>query len=229
MDSWKKLYLKIYILSLIPLILAAIFYTHLPAEIPLGWSGGTDVSNGAKIGIWPLAACAPIAVVLVQYGSLVNPKKREARRGQLIYPALSLLLVLIIIATVIMSIIEGISPGYTTQASDVMLFLGLFVIFCGMIMSQIRWKNGPFFKSPWTLSSEKVWDQTHAFGGLIWGIGGACLAVLSFFIRDRQILSRTGLIVIIVLFAIPFIRSRAYYYQLPAEERKKIELEQKQR
>lgn len=224
----KKLFKKVYIVSFIPPLITLIFYSRLPQQIPLGWAVINSASMGDKSGLWLLAICAPLAVLLTQLGILRRPEKRELRQTQMIYPALALLFVLLILSTVLMSVIEGLSPGRTTQSGFIALMLGLVMIFSGFLMPQIGWHKGPFIKSPWTFTDEEVWRYTHVQAGRMWLVAGIVISVLSFLIPQNKILGRISLVLIILAYVIPWIISRNYYHKIYrqrilAEESQKVE------
>ena len=210
----KKLFLKVYIVSFIPALITLIFYSRLPEQIPLGWAIINSASIGDKSGLWMMAICAPLAVLLTQFGIYRRPEKRELRQTQMIYPALALLFVLLILSTVLMSVIEGIVPGRATESSFIALMLGLLVIFCSFLMPQIGFCKGPFIKSPWTLNDEEVWRYTHRFARTLWLIAGIVMAVLAFAIPRSNSLGKICLVFIVALYVIPWIVSRNYYHKV---------------
>ena len=210
----KKLFKKVYLVSFIPPLITLIFYSRLPEQIPLGWAVINSASIGDKTGLWLLALCAPLAVLLTQFGIFRRPEKRELRQSQMIYPALALLFVLLILSTVLMSVIEGLSPGRATQRSFIALMLGLVMIFSGFLMPQVGWRKGPFIKSPWTLNDEEVWRRTHVQASRLWLAAGVVIAVLSFLIPQSGALGRVSLVLIILAYVIPWIISRNEYLKI---------------
>jgi len=63
--------------------------------------------------------------------------------------------------------------GYNISVSLWMpVLIGLLFIVMGNYLSKIKpnWFMG--IRTPWTLSSEEVWNKTHRFGGKIFILGG---------------------------------------------------------
>ncbi len=211
----KKLFLKVYIISFIPVLLTAIFYSRLPQQIVLGWSVNTAAdaarNAGDKSGLWMMAICSPLAVLLTQFGIYRKADRREQRQTQMVYPALALLIVLLLLSTVLVTILEGLHPGHTTRSGMLVLVLGLFVLFSGIIMPSVGWQKGPFIKSPWTLNDEEVWKRTHALAGPLWMVFGAVMAVLSLVLPHMAGLGKLCFILIVAGYVIPWIYSRQAY------------------
>jgi len=63
------------------------------------------------------------------------------------------------------------------------VFLGILFFYCGILCenSKRNWFVG--IKTPWTLTSEKVWDKTHKLGGRLFKIAGILTVVGTFFQR----------------------------------------------
>ena len=50
----------------------------------------------------------------------------------------------------------------------------------GNVMGKLRPNHFVGFRTPWTLANERVWDQTHRFGGKVFVLGGMLIAALPF-------------------------------------------------
>jgi uncharacterized membrane protein len=73
--------------------------------------------------------------------------------------------------------------GYTNfRISSAMLpAIGLLFIFIGFMMRQAKRNFFIGIRTPWTLSSDKVWDETHRLGAVLFMISGALAFVGGFF------------------------------------------------
>src|SRR5262245_38411345 len=75
------------------------------------------------------------------------------------------------------------SLGYTSFGMSKALLpaLGLLLILIGNLMRQARrnWFIG--IRTPWTLSSDTVWDKTHQLGAILFMLSGALAFIGSFF------------------------------------------------
>lgn len=73
--------------------------------------------------------------------------------------------------------------GYTGfRMSGAMLpAIGLLFIFIGFMMRQARRNFFIGIRTPWTLSSDRVWNETHRLGAVLFIISGALAVVGGFF------------------------------------------------
>lgn len=73
--------------------------------------------------------------------------------------------------------------GYTGfRMSGAMLpAIGLLFIFIGFMMRQARRNFFIGIRTPWTLSSDRVWNETHRLGAILFMISGALAVVGGFF------------------------------------------------
>lgn len=59
-----------------------------------------------------------------------------------------------------------------------MLVDGLFLVI-GNVMGKLRPNYTVGIRTPWTLANDRVWDQTHRFGGKTFVFAGGLLCVLA--------------------------------------------------
>lgn len=59
------------------------------------------------------------------------------------------------------------------------VLVGVLFVVLGNVMGKLRWNYTVGIRTPWTLADERVWDQTHRFGGRLMVAVGALLIVLA--------------------------------------------------
>jgi uncharacterized membrane protein len=70
--------------------------------------------------------------------------------------------------------------GYDISVAFWVPFLvGMLFVLIGNYMAKIKMNWFVGIKNPWTLSSEKVWDKTHRFGGKVFIISGLVIAFMN--------------------------------------------------
>ena len=101
--------------------------------------------------------------------------------------------------------------------------ISLFFAFLGKAMANVKQNYFVGIRTPWTLSNELVWDDTHRFTAPLWfysGIGMACIsAILSSMGFGAGIILTVFLIWIATIVIIPI----AYSYKRFREEKKSIQ------
>jgi uncharacterized membrane protein len=90
-----------------------------------------------------------------------------------------------IAGTVLLAVLQGLivvaTLGVLTIEAKVLIVPGgvLFMVI-GNAMGKLRPNHVVGFRTPWTLANERVWDQTHCFGGKVLVLGGILIAALPF-------------------------------------------------
>jgi hypothetical protein len=118
--------------------------------------------------------CAAFGVALQLALSHVDPRghnlQRSARAYGTIWLAVMTAPVLaqgLVVATALGASIRV--PGLALAASG-----GLLVV-VGNVLGKLRWNYSVGIRTPWTIADERVWDQTHRFGGKLFVACGALL------------------------------------------------------
>lgn len=90
-----------------------------------------------------------------------------------------------IAVTLLLAVLQGLivvaTLGVLTIEAKVVIVPGgvLFMVI-GNVMGKLRPNHVVGFRTPWTLANERVWDQTHRFGGKLFVLGGILIAALPF-------------------------------------------------
>lgn len=169
-----------WVLSLLPVALSAVFYSRLPAEIPMQWSFGGQVGYETKWHIWIMAGMAPLFAVLFYFLPRFDPKSRNYGKFYDTYVHFQVMIDLFLTAMCGICIIEALRPGTVDVPTVVCLLVSLLIMWLGNVMPKFRmnWYCG--LKTPWTLSSEAVWTRTHRAAGRMMFAAGLIGAAGSF-------------------------------------------------
>ncbi len=65
------------------------------------------------------------------------------------------------------------------QSTLGLLLVGGVLVVVGNVMGKLRPNHTVGLRTPWTLANERIWDQTHRFGGKVFVLGGVLLCALS--------------------------------------------------
>jgi uncharacterized membrane protein len=168
------------------LVLAAVissfyFYSHFPEQVPIHWNVKGEVDNygsrafgafffpGIIIGMYFLFLAIPY----------LDPKKDRYQQFRKVYHIFKTILVGFMVVIYFLSSLS--SLGYQIPINVWMpILVGILFIILGNYMAKIKpnWFMG--IRTPWTLSSEEVWNKTHRLGGKAFIAGGLIMAVLGF-------------------------------------------------
>lgn len=185
----KREFLTIGLLAL--MFLAGTYaYAILPEKVPIHWNAEGRVDGyGPK---WIGAFMLPVIALLV-YALFVIIPKIEVRKENVneFYEkhgfGLKLMLVLFVLVIYAASLLS--SLGYEGHGVMEVVFpaLALLFLYVGHIMKDV--KSNFFFgiRTPWTLSSEKVWKRVNEMGGNLFMALGVILLASSWLLPPQHI------------------------------------------
>lgn len=180
-----KTKLRYEIFSIFTIIITAIssvyFYFHFPDQVPMHWNfkGEIDSWSSKEFG----AFFTPCLLILLYLMFLVLPKidPKKERYEQFIKPYKILQNLVILFLAIMYYAVALYIFGYEINIGVIVpLFVGLLFVIIGNYMGKLKsnWFVG--IRTPWTLSSEEVWNKTHRFGGKIFMLGGLLLGITAY-------------------------------------------------
>ncbi len=171
------------IILIVVCAVAVYAYVKLPADgqYPVHWSfSGQPDRYGSKV---EAVSMGPVVSVLIYVLAVVlpgiDPKRRNYERFKNEY----ILLMQVIMGFLAAVYIISIMAAFGRQVSITLwvnAMLGVLFMVLGNYMSRIKQSWFVGIKTPWTLSSEKVWDKTHRFGGRMFVILGLIFVINAF-------------------------------------------------
>jgi uncharacterized membrane protein len=162
-----------------------LLWNQLPAMMDSHW-GADDKVNGYMPKLWgvllmPMVATGLLALFLVI--PEIDPLKANIQQFREYFNAF------IALITAFLMYVYGLSLawnlGYTgfRMSSAMLPGTGLLFIFLGAMIGKAKRNYFIGIRTPWTLSSDKVWDETHRVGGKLFSASGV-LALLGIFFPD---------------------------------------------
>ena len=173
------------ILILIAALVGVLFYPQLPERMASHWNINNQV-DGYISRFWGAFLMPLISLGLLVLFMLIpqiDPLKANIAQFRGYFNIFILLLI------VFMAYLHGLTLawnlGYTgfNMGSALLPALGLFIFFIGFLLEKAKrnWFIG--IRTPWTLSSDKVWDETHRLGATLFKVSGL-LAILGAFLLE---------------------------------------------
>jgi uncharacterized membrane protein len=168
-------------LILISIIASLYFFSHFPERVPIHWniSGQPDNWGSPIIAAFLFPAIILGMYLLFLFMPLLDPKKERYDQFRNVYHIFKNILVAFMAIVYFATSLNAL--GYNIPIGVVVpIMVGLLFIVMGNYMSKIKsnWFVG--IRTPWTLSSEEVWNKTHRWGGKLFIIAGLLMASEAF-------------------------------------------------
>ena len=173
------------VLIVVTIIASAIIYPQLPENVASHWNEQGEV-DGYMTRFWGVALM-PIALVgmvlLLLLIPLIDPLRANIAKFRDYYNVLILMLVVFMIYIHTLTLLWNL--GYSQFSMNVALLpaMGFLFIIIGFLIRKAKRNFFIGIRTPWTLSNDKVWDETHRLGGIVFILSGI-LAVIGVFFSD---------------------------------------------
>ena len=162
----KRLELVMFGLALLSFMVSLYFYPLMPEEIAIHWNvqGQADGYTSKFPGLFILPSLLVGIILLFIAIPKIDPLKENIEKFRRYYDGFvtlfSAFMVFIHLYVIFWNIGIRVSPNIILP-----LGFGLLFFYCGVLCENAKrnWFIG--IRTPWTLSSEKVWERTHKLGG----------------------------------------------------------------
>jgi len=167
---------------LLSFVIGIYFYPQTPEKMTSHWNIRGQ-ANGYISKFWGLFLIPLICVGLLLFFILIpkiDPLKHNIEKFRKYYDRFTILIIVFLLYFYFLTIFWNIGIKHNiiqllTPA------LGVLFYYCGILIekTKINWFIG--IKTPWTLSSETVWEKTHKIGGKLFKIAGIITFIGLFF------------------------------------------------
>jgi uncharacterized membrane protein len=174
---------KIIILIMIIASAASIyFYPQMPDQMASHWNAKGEVDDYMSR-FWGLAITPLILIAMALLFAaipIIDPLKRNIKKFRKHFDTFIILIFLFMLAIHLMVIAANL--GKPIRFNVLMpIALGILFFYIGNLCKHAKrnWFIG--IRTPWTLSSEKVWDKTHKLGAILFKASGIIAIIGAFF------------------------------------------------
>lgn len=163
------------------LIASAVVYPDLPDRMPTHWnlSGEPDGWSSRAWGAWLIPFMIAVVWGLTRLLPAIDPRKANYAKFAGAFEGIILSVMLFML--VLHGLILRAALGHPVAMDRVMpAGIGVLFIVIGNLLPRARpnWFVG--IRTPWTLSSDRVWEKTHRIGGRLFVAGGIVIALSTF-------------------------------------------------
>jgi uncharacterized membrane protein len=166
---------SIIVLSLITIavIAGAVLWNQLPDPMASHWNANDEV-NGTMPKIWGVFLMPVVMLgmfLLLTFIPNLDPLKANVAQFRETFNLFILFMVAFMLYVHTLTLLW--SLGYSFQMSAALLpALGLLFIFIGYLLRKAKRNFFIGIRTPWTLSSDSVWDKTHQLGSVLFMLSG---------------------------------------------------------
>jgi uncharacterized membrane protein len=169
------------LLVAIAFIASAVAWPRIPERVPVHWTLAGEVDRyGTRL---EAALIMPVAMLLLwalmRFLPRIDPRRASYARMAGTYELVISLLLATFLA--IHATVLGVALGYAVPMGTVVpLIIGLLLIVLGNVLPRARpnWWFG--VRTPWTLSSDRVWARTHRLAGHAMFFAGLAFVAMAF-------------------------------------------------
>jgi uncharacterized membrane protein len=178
-------------------------YSSLPPTVATHWNlrGTPDGFSSRLVAV----SIGPLVIIGLTLLFNVLPKVDPRRENYLSFLSTYWLFANALAAfmLIIHAVVLATGMGYSVRIDRLMpLFIGLLFVVIGNYLTRVEpnWFVG--IRTPWTLSSDKVWRKTHRTGGWLMVLGGLALASGAFLPHAALLPLLIGTIMVVAVFPI---------------------------
>jgi len=162
-------------------IASAVVYPRLPEAVPTHWSidGQPNGWSSRLWGAWMIPLFLIGMLVLFRFLPVIDPRGKNYAKFGGTFEGIIVSLMLFMLGLHI--IVLRAALGYDVGMRRVLpIGVGALFIVIGNLLPRARsnWCIG--LRTPWTLSSDRVWEKTHRFGGRVFVAGGILMVLAAF-------------------------------------------------
>lgn len=169
----KKTEIIILAIILISFMLGFYFYPKMPDQMASHWDMQSKV-NGYMPKLWGLFLMPLISIALFFLFIAIpkiDPLKENIKKFRKYFDVFIALVMVFLFYIYLLTILWNLGLRFN-MAQLLVPALGILFYYCGVLMENAKrnWFIG--IRTPWTLSSEKVWEKTHKIGGKLFKASG---------------------------------------------------------
>jgi len=159
----------------IALIAGALLWNQLPEQMASHWNENDQVDGTMSKfwGVWmmPLVTLGMFGLFLLIPN--IDPLKANIAKFRSTFNLFIALIVAFMLYMHGLTFVWNLGFQNFKMSAAMLPFLGILFIFIGYMLRQAKrnWFIG--IRTPWTLSSDSVWDKTHQLGSILFMVSGA--------------------------------------------------------
>jgi uncharacterized membrane protein len=199
--KFKKSELVILIIIAASFAISVYFYPQMPDRVASHWNAAGEV-NGymSKSGFLLMPLVSVFLFLFFIFIPKIDPLKENIKKFREIFDNFILIIVFMMFYIQLLTIFWNIGYGFN-MTRFIIPILGILYYYMGVLIenSKRNWSIG--IRTPWTLSSEKVWDKTSKVGGKLFKFSGI-ISLIGILLPGREIIFAIAPIIFVSLYLV---------------------------
>ena len=189
---------------LISFVVGIYYYPQMPERMASHWNAQGQV-DGYMSKFWGLFLIPILSIglfLLFQLIPKIDPLKENIEKFRKYFDGFIVIVFLFLLYIYFLTILWNVGVRFD-MGKAIAPSMGLLFYFVGILVenSKRNWFIG--IRTPWTLSSEKVWDNTHRIGGRLFKVAGV-IAFIGVFTKKYAIILIIVPIVLVSVYTVVY-------------------------
>lgn len=159
------------VLVILSFIAGIYLYPQVPERLDSHWNaqGESDAQSGRLVGLFAMPAIMLVSFLILLLLPKIDPKRNNVEKFRAYYDKMVLVIVAFFMYIHFLSILGNIGWEFDFGIALIPAYFVLFLSI-GVLLEKAKpnWFIG--IRTPWTLSSERVWNETHRIGARMFKI-----------------------------------------------------------
>lgn len=180
--------------------IGAYLYPMMPEDMPAHWNAAGEV-DGYMPRFWGMFLMPIITLGMLLLFIVIphiDPLKKNLEKFRKHYDVFVVIMVGFMFYIYMLTLLWALEFGFGMIQMLVPAFAVLFY-YAGLLMENARMNWFVGIRTPWTLSSERVWDKTHKLGGRLFKAVGL-IALLGLALPDHAIWILVGPVIAVSIY-----------------------------
>jgi uncharacterized membrane protein len=157
------------------ILVGLVLYPSLPVMMPSHWgiTGEVDGWMSREMAVLFIPVLTIVLAVFLPWLERFDPEKHRYPEFRRSWELLQLALVAFFTYVYALQLCASLNPDFSLHTGRAVIG-GIGVLFAVLGYAFRSMKKNYFIgiRTPWTLASDRVWDETHRFGATLWIIAG---------------------------------------------------------
>ena len=167
------------------LIQLVVIYPSLPQQVVTNWGFDGQVEYGHKSTLWILYGMSVFMFPLFFIIPKIDPRGKNYQRFEGFYITFRLVIILFMIGMMELVILSAEDPHRFNVPKIAMIAVSLLLVFVGNYLPKCKHNYTMGIKTMWTYADERVWNDTHRFGGVLFVIAGVVMLVSALLFSEK--------------------------------------------